>query len=357
MLKVDIIKGQLLDYIRCYRSSGQFRLPTERQLALEFGCSRSTVGKALGILAAEGLVDRRASSGTYIVDSRSSSPTIAVLMQNAYQCTDTHFRLLIDTLSSYADELGLQIKICDYLIGSFERAAFREQFLASIKDGSISGLLVASRMPIKILAWLHSLCPIISINNIFAQGHEIPGISCDYFRVGFLGGKYLLEQGHRRIAFLTESLAHPESALDLSGLRSAMEMYGLELTPADILESRLNLNLFSSAVRTFFQKRQYSACFVRSTSLALPTLAILNQDSIRVPQDLSIIAAGNYQPERQQQTQLTTIDNQLAEMCKQGLQLLKMKISDQSKQIPSLTLLEPKLQIRDSVVPYPKTDG
>jgi len=303
------------------------------------------------------LVDRRASSGTYIADSRSSSPTIAVLLRNTYQCTDAHFRLMIDSLSSCADELGLRIKICDHLIGSFERPAFREQFLASIKDGSISGLLVASRMPIKILAWLHSLCPIISLNNIFAQGHEIPGISCDYFRVGFLGGKHLLEQGHRRIAFLTESLEHPESALDLSGLRSAMEMYGLELAPADILESRLNLNLFASAVRTFFQKRKYSACFIRSTALALRTLAILNNDSVRIPQDLSIIAAGNYQPERQQQTQLTTVDNQLAEMCEQGLRLLKMKISDQAKPIPNLTLLEPKLKIRDSVLPGHDTDG
>lgn len=354
MLKVDIIKGHLLDYIRRYRSSGKFRLPTERQLAFELGCSRSTVGKALGVLAAEGLVERRPSSGTFIIDSRSSSPRIAILLQNTYQYTDSHFRLVIDTLSNCADELGLQIKIYDHLIGSYERASFREQFLDSIKTAAISGLLVASRMPIKILAWLYSLCPIISINNIFAQGHEIPGISCDYFRVGFLGGKYLLDQGHRRIAFLTESLGHPESALDLSGLRSAMEFHGLELTPDDILESGLNLNLFSTTVRTFFQKKQYSACFIRSTSLALRTLAILNNDDIRIPQDLSIIAAGNYQLERQQQMQLTTIDNQLVEMCEMGLQLLKMKIADQAKQIPNLTLLEPKLHIRDSVLPYTK---
>lgn len=352
MLKVDIIKGRLLDYIRCYRSSGQLHLPTERQMALELGCSRSTVGKALGVLAAEGMIDRRPSSGTYINHDSPAMATIAVLLQNTYQCTDAYFRLVIDALSGYAEQLGLQIKIYDHLSESFEKPGFVTQLCSLIGNGSISGLLIASRMPIRILAALYSLCPVVSINNIFAQGQEIPAISCDYFRVGFLAAKHLLEQGHRRIAFLTESLEHPESGLDLSGFRSAMEMYGLELASSDILETRLNLNLLSPIIRAFFEKRQHSACFVRSTSLALRTIAILHQDSVRIPQDLSVIAAGNYQPERQQQMQLTTIDNRISEMCQKGLEFLKLKIANPGMAFPNLTLLEPALQIRDSVLPY-----
>ena len=356
MLKVDIIKGQLLDYIRHYRSSRQIRLPTERQLALELGCSRSTVGKALGVLAAEGIIDRRPNSGSYINQVSPVCATIAVLLRNTYQCTDAYFRLVIDTLSSYAEHLGLQIKIYDHLSASFEKPGFFEQFSSLIEDGSISGLLIASRMPIRIPAALYFLCPIVSINNIFAQGHEIPAISCDYFRVGFLAAKHLLEQGHRRIAFLTESLEHPETGLDLSGFRSAMEMYGLELASSDILESRVNLNSLGSTIRTFFKKRQHSACFVRSTSLALQAIPILQQASIRVPQDISVIAAGNYQPERQQQMQLTTIDNRIEEMCQKGLEFLKLKIANPGMNLPSLTLLEPELQVRDTVLPLLTTN-
>ncbi|MDD3694426.1 MAG: GntR family transcriptional regulator [Lentisphaeria bacterium] len=350
MLKVDEIKLLLLDHIRRCRSAGCQRLPTERSLAADFGCSRSTVGKALGILSAEGLIERRGSSGTYISDFRPPAVTVAVLLQHTYQYTDAHFRLVIDTLSEHARRLGLRIKIYDHLIESFAKPGFADEFQSSVKDGLISGLLIASRMPLRILASLHSLCPVVSINNIFAQGQEIPAISCDYFRVGFLAARHLLEHDHRRIAFLTESLEHPESWLDLSGFRSALEMYGLELSQDNILETRLNLNSLNSTVRNFFAQKRYSACFVRSTSLALQILPVLQQDSIRIPQDISIVAAGNYQPGRQQQIQLTSIDNRLDEMCRLGLEFLKKKISRPELGFSNLTLLEPSLQTRNSVL-------
>ena len=42
------------------------RLPSEPQLVRQFGVSRPTVGRALRDLQSEGLIDRRAGSGTYV---------------------------------------------------------------------------------------------------------------------------------------------------------------------------------------------------------------------------------------------------------------------------------------------------
>jgi DNA-binding FadR family transcriptional regulator len=42
------------------------KLPTERQLAMKFGSSRTTVRKALAMLEQQKLVDRREGSGTYV---------------------------------------------------------------------------------------------------------------------------------------------------------------------------------------------------------------------------------------------------------------------------------------------------
>jgi DNA-binding FadR family transcriptional regulator len=42
------------------------QLPTERQLALTFGASRTTIRKALSLLEGQKLVQRRAGSGTYV---------------------------------------------------------------------------------------------------------------------------------------------------------------------------------------------------------------------------------------------------------------------------------------------------
>lgn len=42
------------------------RIATEQELAARYGCARATVSKALGELAASGLVDRRRKAGTFV---------------------------------------------------------------------------------------------------------------------------------------------------------------------------------------------------------------------------------------------------------------------------------------------------
>jgi len=46
------------------------RLPSEAELVKTFGASRITVGRALRDLQQAGLVERRAGSGTYVLESR-----------------------------------------------------------------------------------------------------------------------------------------------------------------------------------------------------------------------------------------------------------------------------------------------
>lgn len=53
------------------------RLPSEPALALEHGVSRVTVRRALDSLAADGLVDRRVGSGTFVREPETPRPIIA----------------------------------------------------------------------------------------------------------------------------------------------------------------------------------------------------------------------------------------------------------------------------------------
>ena len=56
------------------------RLPSEASLGKTFGASRITVGRAVRDLQREGLVVRRAGSGTYIRPPRSAGPTTPSLV-------------------------------------------------------------------------------------------------------------------------------------------------------------------------------------------------------------------------------------------------------------------------------------
>ena len=54
------------------------RVPTEQELAVRYACARATVSKALGELAASGLVERRRKAGTFVAHPPVHSAVMAV---------------------------------------------------------------------------------------------------------------------------------------------------------------------------------------------------------------------------------------------------------------------------------------
>lgn len=89
-------------------------IPTEENLALEFGCARATVNRALRELAEAGLLERRRKAGTRvaILPVRKATLEIPVIRQEVEARGQTHgFRLLCQDLRvppmPIASRLGL----------------------------------------------------------------------------------------------------------------------------------------------------------------------------------------------------------------------------------------------------------
>ena len=68
------ISRQLRAEIAAGRYPAGARLPSEPQLVRRFGVSRPTVGRAMLDLQNEGLIERRAGSGTYVREASSIHP-------------------------------------------------------------------------------------------------------------------------------------------------------------------------------------------------------------------------------------------------------------------------------------------
>jgi DNA-binding LacI/PurR family transcriptional regulator len=328
----------------------QFRLPPERTLAEQLGCSRATVSKALGVLEGEGVIFRKKGSGTFITAGQQEQALkIALVMRTAYRYTDVHFRLIVNEMLKSAEKEDICIQIFDHVTDIFNKDPNNNSLLEAIRQKHINGVLIVSRLPLSIISRINTECPTVSINNIFGDGEEIPCISCDYFRAGFLAGKHLLEKGHRKVTYVTESLAHPETYLDFSGFSAAFEMAGIELSQNDILETRLNPDIFNERVVDFFKNSSYTGCFVRRTGYAMKMISVLQKNGIKVPEDLSVIAAGTYDNSQQGKLKLTVIDNQLTKMCKIGLETLKDIIENNQKTEGGIKLLKPEIIEYDSV--------
>ena len=71
------ISRQLRAAIAVGRYGAKGRLPGEPQLVKQFGVSRPTIARAMLDLQAEGLIERRAGSGTYVRSSAAGRPAAA----------------------------------------------------------------------------------------------------------------------------------------------------------------------------------------------------------------------------------------------------------------------------------------
>ncbi|MBB4302119.1 GntR family transcriptional regulator [Rhodobium orientis] len=76
--KFTPIYAQIRDFIRNGIESGTYgageRLPSEKELSAQFKTTRATVARALQELVFEGAVERRAGSGTFVVESNLNIP-------------------------------------------------------------------------------------------------------------------------------------------------------------------------------------------------------------------------------------------------------------------------------------------
>src|SRR5215213_10045783 len=78
------------------------RMPSEAQLVQRFGVSRPTVAKALSVLASEGLVERRAGSGTFAKgERRAATSSLLALLVPSLGNTEI-FQLICGEIASLA---------------------------------------------------------------------------------------------------------------------------------------------------------------------------------------------------------------------------------------------------------------
>ncbi len=349
-MKTAAIKAELEKLIAEHRAKGVERLPSERSLAERFGCARATMVKVLGDLEVEGLVIRKTGSGTFVrMSEEPKSLCIGLLMRLTYQSADDHFRSIVDSLREYADGHNIRLQLFDNLGDVAPEDYDSCAPVTAYRRGEVDGFLLLSRIGLSFAGMIAGVAPVISVNNIFGDGQEIPAVTCDYFRSGFLAGRYLTKFNHKRIAYLTEDANHPETFRELSGFQSALETANICFSEKDILDTRQTPEIFFRRCADFFTAGDYTACFLRNLNMVRPLLACFKTLQIRVPKDISIIAAGDYSHLRERDPGTTVIDTRLKDIGKTAIEMITDKVQNNKTKAPAFRLLEPRLIERSSV--------
>ncbi len=213
------------------------RLPSEAELGRRFETSRITVAKAVNDLQAEGLVSRRAGSGTRVLQRERATGHIFGLLIPDLGRTEIFEPICHGMMRSplgRSHSLLWGTSMGEDLVQEQEAEELAHQFIAQRVSGVFFAPLehtsAMDAVNRRIAAALdRARIPIVLLDRCYERGvrrsrYDLVGI--DNRRAGYLITEHLLQHGVRRIAFV----ARPRSASTvtgrIAGYREALMSYG-----------------------------------------------------------------------------------------------------------------------------------
>ena len=162
-------------------------------------------------------------------------------------------------------------------------------------------------------------------------GSNLPFVDVDNCAAAHMAVNHLIEQGHTRIACITNAkLSYSSASQRLQGYRQALVDAGLDLDESLIREADFDSASGYTAMRNLLESGSvFSAVFAGSDTVALGAMAAIHETGLTIPRDISIVGfddipeAAHYHPGL---TSVRVPANEIArQSCRLLMQLMKGK--------------------------------
>lgn len=174
---------------------------------------------------------------------------------------------------------------------------------------------------------------------------EIPQVSVDFFRAGQIAGEHLLSLGHRHVGVIIDA---EQQNLRLQGFQSAFASAGHPLASEAIISCSANLECGGLAAKELLARpNRPTALFAATDWMALGAMEAVQEEGLRVPDDISIIGLDDIFVSAHLRPSLTTVAIPKIQLARQVTQMLLSQMDGELTQ-PMSSLVEPYLVVRQS---------
>lgn len=362
------ISRQLLADIAGGKYAASRRLPSEVQLGKRFGVSRPTIIRALQDLQSEGLIERRAGSGTYLkADGPKPPPTSRQLgLLVPERGTTEIFDLVCGELSSLAraqdfallfggallphQEVDLSaahaLALCEQFVNQQVQGVFFAPFESLPDRDEINRRIVEQlgRAGIPVLLLDRDLTAFPGRSDF-----DLAGI--DNFAAGFVLAEHFAKLGCRRIAFFARPGSASTVSARIAGAREALLRNQCGGTDSDwLLTGEPDDAAF---VRAALGGRRWEAVLCANDLTAANLMRTLEKIGLKVPRDLRLAGFDDARYASLLGVSLTTMHQPAREIALIAFRSLLERIREPALPVRSL-LLNPRLVVRESCGSYPQ---
>lgn len=359
---------QISRELRSAIASGRYgvrgRLPGEPQLVKQFGVSRPTIARALLDLQAEGLIERRAGSGTYV---RASAPSLAAtrqlgLLVPGLENTEI-FGLICGELAGLAQAQDYSLLWGSSVLphrdtdSSLEHAeAICRQFIERRVNGVFFApfeLVAEGDKTNQHLAELlrQAGIPVVLLDRDlrpFPNRSDFDLVGIDNVAAGFLLAEHLLRLGCERLCFVARPLSAPTVDARIAGVREALVRRHIELAPGWV---RLGDPADLKFVRSITAGRQIDAFICANDFTAARLLRTLESIGLQVPREARVVGFDDVKYATLLSVPLTTVHQPCRDIAVTAFHTMLQRIAEPSLPARSLALT-PALVVRESCGAY-----
>ncbi|MTD41426.1 substrate-binding domain-containing protein [Erwinia sp. CPCC 100877] len=165
---------------------------------------------------------------------------------------------------------------------------------------------------------------------------------------GRISAEYLLQNGHRDIAFLTGDLEVPGTMERIKGYKQALTSYDIEIKEEYIIETGYRFSNGVEKAKALFQLKPITAVITSNDMVAFGVLKEAVSSGCTIPDDLSVIGYDRLEIADILGISLATVEQNSSSLTKEAVNLLtKMLIEKSEKTIKKI--LTPTLFKGESV--------
>ena len=310
---------QVADTLRQEIAEGIFRdgqtLMTEEELRMRFDVSRQTIRQAISLLEADGLVDRRRGSGTYVRHGPRRRQGIIHVGVITTFITDYIFPSIAQGIESVLNENGAALSLNAMYNDVKTERDILERMLEEPVDGLImEGCRTAKETPNRdvLSKFAQRNIPVLFVNGYYPGMEHIPHVVMDDYNGGRMAATTALDKGYTRPAglFKTDDLQGTER---LNGFLDELHARGIEVPEERLLcfstEERNDLcdSAKGRALQDLLMRQEADCLICYNDIFAAQFMASLQEKGLKIPEQLGIMGFDNATFSAMLQPALTTL--------------------------------------------------
>ncbi len=332
-------------------------IPTENELTVLYNVSRTTVQKALNILASKGIIYRVAGKGTFVSEKEcpaNVAPNDVFSIVLPYKSQITVYYL--NGAQSYMDKYNSKLSV-HFTENSYESEI---HIVDRLVKSNCAGIILYPNESMDKEGFYRNLAnrkiPVITIDKQIV-GASFSSVTANNYSGGYSVAEYFLSKGHHEFAFFSHSFKIGNSLLDrYRGFTDCLKNHNLSLKKENTIVDLQHIpnGDICSFIKNYFIKHKSnipSAIFCTSDDVASLVYRAAYELDLKIPETFSVIGYDNLNIAAMISPTLTTIEQPYYEIGRSAAKLLLEKYMSPSEVITHIEL-PIKLIERNSVFNY-----